>query len=80
VAAASANQLEMGRHDVAGITGDSSRLENFVEELITTVILACFNVALDVKDIITHETQVPAYYEVEKSNNITEVKALPIII
>ena len=48
-----------------------------MEELLTTVILVSFNFALDVRDIVTRQTKVPAYYEVEKSNNLTEVRPLP---
>jgi hypothetical protein len=48
-----------------------------VEELLTTVILVSFNFALDVRDIVTHQTKVPAYYEVENSNHIAEVRPLP---
>jgi hypothetical protein len=48
-----------------------------VEQLITTVVLVCFNFALDVRDTVTHQTQVPAYYEVEESNKIPEVRPIP---
>jgi hypothetical protein len=51
--------------------------ENFVEQLITTVIVVLFDFVLDVSDTATHQTRVPAYYEVEKSNHITEVRPLP---
>jgi hypothetical protein len=47
----------------------------FVEELLTTVILVCFNFALDVRDTVTHPTQASAYYEVDKSNNTTKGRA-----
>ena len=57
--------------------GDRNPFVTFVEEFLTTVIVVCFNFALDVKDTFTHRTRVPAYYEEEKSNNITEVKRLP---
>jgi hypothetical protein len=32
--------------------------------------------ALDVKNTVTHQTQVPAIYEVENGNNITELSQL----
>jgi hypothetical protein len=48
-----------------------------MEELITTVIVVLFTFGLNVKDTVTHQTQVPAFYEVEKSNNISEVRPLP---
>jgi hypothetical protein len=51
-----------------------------MEELITGVLLVFVSFALDVRDIVTNQTQVPTYYEVEKSNNITEVTPLPPII
>jgi hypothetical protein len=47
-----------------------------MEELLTAVILVCFSVALEVNDAFTHQPQVPTYDEVEKSNNITEVRPL----
>jgi hypothetical protein len=48
-----------------------------MEELLTTVILICFNVALDANGAFTPRPQVPTYYEAEKGNNITEVRRLP---
>jgi len=48
-----------------------------MEELLTTVILICFNVALEANGAFTSRPQVPTYYEVEKGNNITEVRRLP---
>ena len=57
--------------------GDRNSFVTFMEEFLTTVVLVCFNFALDVKDTVTHETRVPAYYEVEKSDNITEARRLP---
>ena len=48
-----------------------------MEELLTTIILICFNVALDANGAFTPKPKVPTYYEVEKRNNITEVRRLP---
>ena len=44
-----------------------------MEELLTTVLLLSFNFALDIRDGLTHQTNAAAYYEVENSNNVTEV-------
>ena len=48
-----------------------------MEELLTTVLLICFNVALDANGVFTPQPQVPTYYEVEKRNNITELRRPP---
>jgi hypothetical protein len=48
-----------------------------MEELLTTVILICFNIALDANGAFTPKPNVPTYYEVEKRDNITEVRSLP---
>ena len=51
-----------------------------MEELITTLILVSINFALDIKDTVTHQSKAPAYYEVEKSDDLPEVRPLPVII
>ena len=48
-----------------------------MEELLTTVILICFYVALDANGAFTPKPKVPTHYEVEKRSNITEVRRLP---
>jgi hypothetical protein len=48
-----------------------------MEELLTTVSLVCFNIALAASGAFTPKTEVPTYYKVEKRNNITEVRRLP---
>ena len=48
-----------------------------MEELLTTVILICFNIALDANGAFTPKPKVPTYYEVEKRSDITEVRILP---
>jgi hypothetical protein len=48
-----------------------------MEELLTKLILVGFSFTLDLKDTITHHPQIPVYYELEKSSNITEVRLLP---
>ena len=45
-----------------------------MEELLTTVILVCFNVALDANGAFTPKPNVPTYYELGNRNNITEVE------
>ena len=48
-----------------------------MEELLTTVILICFYVALDANGAFTPKPNVPTYYELGNRNNITEVTRLP---
>jgi hypothetical protein len=48
-----------------------------MEELLTTVILICFNIALDANGAFARKPKVPTYYEVEKGNDLTEVRRLP---
>ena len=48
-----------------------------MEELITTLILVSVNFALDIKDTVTNQSKAPAYYEVEKSDDLPEVRPLP---
>jgi hypothetical protein len=45
-----------------------------MEELITKLILVGIIFTLDFKDPIADHAQVAAYYEVEKSSNITELR------
>ena len=47
-----------------------------MEELMTNLILVGFNLALDLKDTVTHHPQVAANYEAEKNSNITGVRSL----
>jgi len=48
-----------------------------MEELLTAVILICFSAALEANRAFTPQPKVPTYYEVEKRNNMTEVRRLP---
>jgi hypothetical protein len=48
-----------------------------MEELITTVIVLIANFGLNLRDSVTHQTQMPTYYEVEKSDNLAEINPLP---
>jgi hypothetical protein len=48
-----------------------------MEELITTVILLSANFVLDIRDTVTHQSKAAAYYEVENSENLSEVRRLP---
>jgi hypothetical protein len=50
---------------------------NFMEELLTTVILVCFNIVLAANGAFTLKLKLPTYYKVEQRNNITEVRRLP---
>ena len=45
-----------------------------MKELRTRVILVTFVFALDFENTLTHQTQAPAYYEVEKSDNLPAVR------
>ena len=47
-----------------------------MEKLITDVISVCLNFALDLRDTVTHRTQATAYYKVENSITLTEVRPL----
>jgi hypothetical protein len=50
--------------DKPQVSGEPAAQGNFMEELLTTVILICFNVALDANGAFTPRPQVPTYYEV----------------
>ena len=63
--------------DKPQVSGEPADYGNFMEELLTTVILICFNVALEANGAFTPKPKVPTYYEVEKRNNMTEVRRLP---
>ena len=47
-----------------------------MKEFITTVILVAFNFGLDVRDTFTHHTETSTYYEVEKSDNVTQARSV----
>jgi hypothetical protein len=47
-----------------------------MEEFITTVIVLAFNCALDVRDMVTRQSQVATYVEVDKNTTTGEVRLL----
>jgi hypothetical protein len=60
--------------DKSQLSGKAADQGNFMEELLTTVILICFNVALDANGAFGPKSKAPTYDEVERRNNITEVR------
>jgi hypothetical protein len=56
------------------VSGEPAGKGNFMEELLTTVILICFNLALDANGAFGPKSKAPTYDEVERRNNITEVR------
>jgi hypothetical protein len=60
--------------DKSQASGKAAGQGNFMEELLTTVILICFNVALDANGAFSPKSKAPTYDEVERRTNITEVR------